>query len=151
METRQPKYRFAANIGDMNPFESGRLLCVDATGVYPPRLVVFDFAGDNKSAYVSHIDCERCTMLGVAPSTLSDNHFRADKPAWFADKVADAAECVGVTEMSLACDLCGMDVVKRAIAYDALINYFGTYEFDQYPVKMTRAEIRRKYRAAFKK
>lgn len=151
MKTKQPAWRFAANLGDVNPFYSGRLLYVDATGVYDPELVIFEETPDGKPISVSRVCVPRCTMLANDPVTLSDNHFHADKPAWFASELASAADHLGRTAEDLARDLCSSDPVARAVAFAGLVCYFGVFEFDQYPVQMMRAVMRRKYRAAFKR
>lgn len=150
MKTIQPSYRFAANLGDVNPFYNGALIYVDATGHYSPQLVYFD-ESDAKSRDVSRIDCDRCTMLANDPATLSDNHFHADKPAWFAPKLQSVADSNGIPIATLAKLLTSSNPIERASGYLTLISYFGVFEFDQYPVAMTDSEIRRKYRTAFKR
>ena len=149
MKTKQPSWKFTANIGDVNPFEHGRLLYVDSTGVYEPELVIFDNYHEEKKIKVSRISCDRCTLQNNDPLTLSDNQYHADKPAWFANKLQSVADFVGQDVMTVAHDLCGSDPVARAIQYDNLVSYFGIYEFDSYPVEMTRSDVRKQYRAAF--
>ncbi len=148
MTTKQPLWKFTANLGDANPLNNGALLFVDATGVYAPELFLWDESYAKKRS-VSRISCEQCTMLNNEETTLSDNSFHADKPAWFAAKINAVAGCSGIEVKELAQQLCASDPVKRATGYMTLISYFGVFEFDQYPREMTDAEIRRQYRAAF--
>ena len=145
--TKQPKYRFVDNIGDINPLECLRLVYVDANGVYPPLLVYGTYYGDRWE--IAHVECDRCTMMNNDPATISDNHYHTDKPAWFADRIQEVARFCD--NRDLAADLCAMDPVERARAYESLVSYFGIMEFDSYPETMTAGDVKRHYRAAFRK
>lgn len=151
MKTNQPSYRFVANLGDRNPFENGALLFVDSTGVYSPELVILAGEPDAHKFTVSRLCLDRCAMLANNPATLSGNRYHADQPAWFADKLPAVASFVGRTTEDLAKALVSSNPVELAGAYIALAGYFGCHEFDSYPVEMTRGEIKRRYRAAFRK
>lgn len=144
----QPQWRLVANIGDRDPFERGRLVYVDATNVYSPEMVYFDppVAGKVK---LHRFSMRACTLLNDDPSTLSDNRYHADKPAWFTQYIEGVASFGGTDAKELANKLCSSSPVERALAYDLLVSYFGIDEFDSYPVIVSPSFIRRKYRAAF--
>ena len=145
--TKQPVYRLAANIGDVNPLENLRLVYVDITGVYPPVLV-YGEEYDGRWE-IARIECDRCTMRNNDPATISDNPYHTDKPAWFADRIREVSSFCD--NRDLAADLCGMDPVERARAYESLVSYFGIMEFDSSPETMTAGDVKRRYRAAFRK
>ena len=145
----QPNYVYVANLGDKNPLELLRLLYVDATGVYPPLLVYGQQHGERIT--VARVDCDRCVMLGVKPESISDNHFRADIPAWFASSIAGVAGFCGMTRHSFAAALCGMDVRERAEAYASMVAYFGIEEFDSSPETMIPEDVEKLYPEAFAK
>lgn len=150
MNTSQPVWKYTANLGDVNPFESGALLYIDVTGVYSPELVYFDPSEANKRA-VHRIPCERCTMLANDPASLSSNPFHAGKPEWFASKLEQVSESMGMQVEDLAKRLVSSNPVERATGYLALVGNFGPHEFDSYPVLLTNGEIKHNYRAAFKR
>ena len=153
MKTQQPEWAYLANLGDADPFISAALVYLDKTGVYPPEMVVFneDARGENGGLLVSRVVLDRCTMREARPETLSSNPYHADRPEWFADKLGEAAECSGCTVGEVAEMLVSSEPIRRAEGYLILVGYFGIFEFDQYPVEMSRVEIRRRYRAAFRK
>ena len=163
MSTKQPKWRFLANLGDVNPFISAALVFIDMTGVYEPEIVLFgehdmeetpddrlDYGEKEVEKYRVHrFSLDRCSMQGAKWETLSDNRFHSDKPAWFADKLSQVADSVGAEVEELSKRLLSNDPLERAQSYIDMANYFGCHEFDSEPCLMTRGEIRRRYRAAF--
>jgi len=150
MKTSQPKYQFVVNLGDATPLEhGGDFLFVDTTGVYPPFLVHIEESHGKGKYRVSRIECPRL-IYSATTGILSNNHYHSDKPVWFADKIASAASMNGSDEETLRGQLLAMCPMERARGYLALTGRFGWYEFDQYPDTMTRTEIRRVYRGAFR-
>ena len=152
MTTQQPKLLFVTNLGDSHPLDhGGAFLFCDTTGVYPPELVIFEgFEDDKRGAKVSVsvIQCEKCTYEN---GVLSDNPFHPTHAAWYADKLDSVCSTCDVDKDEMISFLCSEDVGKRGLAYQTLVSYFGAYEFDQYPVEMTRTEIRKRWRGAFRK
>lgn len=150
MSTKQPKWRFLANLGDVDPFISAALVFLDMTGVHEPEMVWFDEDNTREGKYVvRRVVLARCSMLGNKPNTISDNRFHVDKPAWFAQDLPHSAAVSGMDGNLAANLLVSDDPLRRAEAYRALIAYHGPDNFDSYPRLMTRSEIRRHYRAAF--
>ena len=152
MTTQQPVWKLSANLGDVNPLDGGALLYSDETGVYPPELILIEAnppkEGEDETFTVSRVQCERCFPLGEG---VSDNRFHKDKPAWFSYKLASVASCCDSSPLDLQTALCDQNDVNRGWGYQTLVGYFGVYEFDQYPVEMTEAELRNLYPEAFKR
>lgn len=150
MNTQQPKYQFVANLGDAAPLDhGGDFLFVDTTGVYPPRIIHFEEPDRRGKYQVSTLECPRL-IYSKATGVLSDNYYHSDKPVWFADKLERVAGTVGMDADTLRDNLLSSDLIERAQAYISLTQYYGWYEFDQYPSVMTRTEIRRAFRGAFR-
>ena len=151
MTTQQPIWKLTANLGDVNPLDSGELLYVDATGVYAPELVLIEANlpedGHDENFSVSRICCDLCYQIGA--DGVSDNRFHKDSPAWFSDKLAQVERYCGSDAGTLLASLCDVNPVARALGYLCLVAYFGVFEFDQYPIGMTEAEIRTRYADAF--
>lgn len=74
-------------------------------------------------------------------ATLSDNQYHLHSAAWFADFVVNH-ECAD----ELISGLCGDDPMARAGAYMEIIGNYGAYEFDQYPIELTRKETIARYK-----
>lgn len=149
-KTNQPKWRFVANLGDATPLDhGGAFVFRDATGVYGVEMVVFEgMEDDEKTTSVSRILCERCTLTN---GILSDNKSHPLYEVWFAKRLHEVAEFCGMEESELQRLLCSDDPCELGFAYQILIGFHGPFEFDQYPEKMTRAEIRKYYRGAFRR
>ena len=145
--TKQPIWKLSANLGDVNPLEGGSLLYEDATGVYAPELVLIRESDESGQFSVSRLCCDLCYKIGT--DGVSDNRFHKDRPAWFSDKLASVEACCGSDAGTLLASLCDVNPVARALGYLCLVAYFGAFEFDQYPVRMTEAELRTHYADAF--
>ncbi len=150
MSTKQPAWQFVANLGDVNPLDyDGLFVYVDRSGVYAPecakleRITDDSVTGSAERWQVSRWSLDRCTWIN---GVLSDNRFHPSKPAWFADKLASVADTNGITETELRAMLCASDPVLLARGYECLIGHFGAFEFDQYPMTLTRADVYRLYR-----
>src|SRR5215475_15130359 len=100
METKQPKWRRVANLGDVNPVEyGGYFIDVDETGVYAPEATWLeapddepeDAASESWTAY--RFILEQCTQS--IDGVLSDNQYHPEAPAWFAESLDAVASCVG--------------------------------------------------------
>jgi hypothetical protein len=147
--TKQPVWKYLGNLGDVHPLDyGGALVYEDKTGAYEPELVLFDGVSPCERTTVTRIVCTPCR---VTDGVLSDNKFHPLHPAWFADKLPGVAETYGMDVDELTAILCSSDSLELAEGYRILSGYFGEFEFDQYPDKMTRTEIRRRYPAAFRK
>ena len=144
----QPIWKAVGAVGDVNPIKyGGGFILSDQTKVYPPELELIEpsESGSDEEWTVSRIVCEQCFFEN---GVLSDNKFHKDHPAWFADSLEPICNCCDCDETELIEALCSEDEVVRARAYETLINYFGAFEFDQYPLKFTdREEVEARYAA----
>lgn len=71
--TNQPKWHCVANLGDVNPLEyGGAFVLIDATGVYPPELHVWDEPTGEPAKEVEYLGWEdQCTTEeGEKPEEL---------------------------------------------------------------------------------
>ncbi len=139
----QPKWKFVAQLGDVNPLDhGGKFLFVDETGVYPPELEFVELLVDSieDEWEVHRIVLDKCTFID---GVLSDNKFHQ---AWFAQNLQAVADCVDVDESELIGRLCSGDALNRAQAYVDIVSYYGVHEFDQYPRMFDdRAELEARY------
>ena len=145
--TKQPIWKLSANLGDVNPLEGGGLLYEDASGVYAPELVLIHESDEPGQFSVSRVCCDLCYQIGA--DGVSDNRFHKDRPAWFSDKLASVESYCGSNAGTLLASLCDVNPVARALGYLCLAAYFGAFGFDQYPARMTEAELRTRYADAF--
>ena len=144
--TQQPDWKPLANLGDVNPIDHGGAFVLgDATGVYPPELVLVspeeseNEEGDPIAWTVSRIVCDRCYPCNGGKE-VSDNQFHRDSPAWFS--LHDVERSTGISSNELKDWLCSVDSVERATAYELLTCHYGAFEFDQYPLTFeSRAEV----------
>lgn len=151
MKTKQPIWKLSANLGDANPLDGGVLLYSDSTGVYPPELVLIEAnlpkEGEDETWQVSRIVCDRCHPIGDIG--VGSNRYHPSMPDWFSHRLASVADYCGCSPVDLQTSLCDANEVNRGLGYQSIVSYFGTYEFDQYPVTMTEAELRNRYPDAF--
>ena len=140
--TRQPEWRLAGRIGDVDPIaHGGGFVYEDATGVYAPEIAWFEHAPDEQW----HRDG------GATPVTVYRIVVERDSEAeWWHERLADVAASAGLDPESLREQAGETDTMTRARLYSDLISYFGPYEFDQYPVTMTEDEAYAKYAAELK-
>lgn len=139
--TKQPVWKLIAQLGDVHPIEyGGHFVFIDETGVYDPEAEILQ-ANDDGTWTAYRYSLDKCTLIN---GILSDNKFHPEIAAWFAHKLSSVAECCDYD--TLAEDLCGENVVNRALAYDCIGNYFGFDNLDSYPLTFTdRAEVEARY------
>jgi len=137
MKTNQPVWKYLGNLGDATPLDyGGALVMEDTTGVYPPELWIYDADTRERSTVILE-PVKPCPEL---PNQYGDNKFHPNHPAWWSDKLASIAETAGMVPEELAELLCSMESMERAHGYQVLIAHHGVFEFDQYPLKLTRKE-----------
>ena len=75
-------------------------------------------------------------------STVEDG-----EPEWYAEDLDKVAACMDYPEgeTGLRNDLRSGRPKVQADAYRALVDYFGPYEFDQYPLNLSRQEVTERY------
>jgi hypothetical protein len=154
----QPKWKLVANLGDKDPITyGGFFVYVDETGVYPPEAEILETYDDDESLWrIYRFPLEDCTYACPIkrPSvnvhmtgTLSDNRFHPTLSAWFDGKLLPVARYTGQTIRELIEAFCSDDPCKRAFAWQALGEYYGMANLDEYPIELTsRAEVEARYK-----
>jgi hypothetical protein len=143
--TKQPVWSLVSNLGDASPIAyGGYFVYVDSTGVYPPEAELLVSPEDDAAEAwkVRRFILEPCTFVN---GILSDNPFHPECPVWFADKLASMADLFGTTEEGLRALFLSADPVERAQAWRMVGEYFGFEELDRYPLRLTRAEVEKRY------
>jgi hypothetical protein len=151
----QPVWKFLANLGDVSPLEyGGYFVYEDTTGVYMPEaeVLLIDDETDDPHYTIHRVVLERCTFIN---GVLSDNKFHPDYPAWFAQpedkrpqdttKLSRICETMDITQDELIRLLCSENAVERAQGYRNIGEYHGWNNFDDYPMKMRKRELRKRY------
>ena len=128
----------------------GYFVYEDATSVYSPECVLLepknsedDIRDPGMFWTVRRFSADKCTFIG---GVLSDNRFRPDKPAWFADKIGALADTYGQTADAVIALLCSADTCERAHGWRMIGEYFGWDNLDSYPDKVTRADVYQRFR-----
>ena len=133
--TKQPKWKAIGRIGDVNPIDhDGGYVLIDRTGVYPPEMeVIHRVLGADE---------------GREQWQISRLCFDRDPASeWYARHLPSVAESCGTTSAELLADLTSADVMRAARGYECLTDYFGWFEFDQYPRIITgRSNLPRRFR-----
>lgn len=96
--------------------------------------------------YAYRFDCEPHTYVD---GVLSDNPYHLDYPVWYAKNIDRVAESAGMTGAELRALLLSDSPTDRAMGYRELVDYFGPYEFDQYPLDLgaNRSRVEWRYRS----
>jgi len=138
-----PNWGLIAQLGDADPVEhGGYFIFVDQNGEHEPRGEFWEVPDDeSEPAEIFRWSLTKCTYQD---GVLSDNQFHPEIPAWFADSVADAAECCDYQDDIIA-DLCGDDVLARARAYETIGHYAGFRELDEYPLELSSDALEQLY------
>lgn len=135
--TKQPVWKYLANLGDASPlWHGGAFVMEDTTGVYPPELWIYEEETRTRSTIL----LEPVIPCPDMPGQYSDNRFHPKHPAWWSDELESVASFQGMEIAELADMLTSDEPIERAVGYQRLAEYFGTYEFDQYPDKFTSEE-----------
>ena len=142
METKQPKWKCIGTMGDVNPIDyGGSFILHDETGVYTDEcetIIVSD--DDEHHVRIFRFILEKCTFTS---GILSDNQYHPESKVWFADELTGIARCFDLPD--IANYLCSDDSIKRALAYDAIGNYYGFENLDSYPLTLTVSQARKRY------
>ena len=151
MTTKQPVWKFIANLGDASPMAHGGFFVYeDATAVYSPECVLLEPKNDEDDIRdpgmfwtVRRFSADKCAFIN---GVLSDNRFHPELAAWFADKIGALADTYGQTAESVTALLCSADTLDRAQGWRMIGEYFGWDNLDSYPQTLKRADIYRRYR-----
>jgi hypothetical protein len=154
----QPDWECIGQLGDASPTEHGGYWILrDKTGVYPHEGEYLEVPEDEDGEYlVYRIILDRCTFID---GVLSDNKFHPEHCAWWATTpekmkerpqdgkgLTDVANSMGMEESELVEQFCSEDALERAQAYRSVGEYHGFYNLDSDPLRLTRAEVRRRYK-----
>lgn len=143
METKQPKWKVIAQIGNKHPIVYGGCwILVDETGVYPPECEKWEPDEDGKTGRIWRWILEPCTLTD---GVLSDNKFHPHHPAWFSERLPEVSNFIGMEHAELVGLFCSSDPIDRAIAWNAVADYFGVIELDSYPVTLDFDEAQQRY------
>lgn len=158
MKTQQPTWKLVAQFGDVHPIDYGGLFVYeDETGVYPPEAELLEVPEDGeRTYYVYRFILEPCTYID---GILSDNPYHKDKPAWFAGTetmraerpqdttyLKNIADSYDITVDAFATMFCSEDVRERAEAWRMVGEHHGFINLDSYPLQLTRAEVKARYK-----
>lgn len=142
----QPVWQLVAQLGDMNPTEyGGYWIFEDTSGAYAPEgeiLILDDEDSEESSGEVFRFIMENCTYQN---GILSDNKFHPSHSVWFGDELDSLSSFYGQSSAELIEAFTSSDPIKRAFAWRAVGEYFGFYELDSYPLRLSRAEIVERY------
>lgn len=143
--TRQPTWKLLANLGDVSPVDyGGYFVYEDTTGVYDPEVELLVSPDNDEGEWtVYRFGIPRCTLID---GVMSDNEFHPELKAWFADDLAQVAQCFGMTLEELQRNFISDSLVERARAYQAVGIYHGFENFNSYPLTFNcRAEVEARY------
>lgn len=148
MDTRQPEWKFIANLGDRDPVNHGGLfLYEDATGVYPAEMERLERENDRDDSkfQVHRVVLDRCKEVQSErdkPYLVSHDydpswpHPLPQYEEWFAEDLAKVADSMDTTESELRDQLCSADSKERANAYRCILDYHGWENEDSDPLTL---------------
>ena len=156
--TKQPEWKFVANLGDVHPIDyGGYFVYEDQTGVYAPEAEKL-FAEEDPDVWtVYRIVLDRCQLVidanrrhYLVPHGFAD---RTDLPhpiesyeEWFCDHLPGVAASTGLSVIDLEQYFCDPNPCRRALAYQTVADTEGWENFDEYPLHFKdRAEVEARY------
>lgn len=135
-----------SGFGDLDPIGYGGGFIFDyGEGRFQAELMECHYEDDPNRVYVYRYDLDQCSYEN---GVLSDNPFHPDHAAWWAKSIDAMAENVGMEPAELIRLFCSPDPMERSEAYWTIAQYHGPDELDPYPLELTAAEARRRYRSA---
>lgn len=161
MPTNQPNWECIGQLGDKNPIDHGGYFILrDRTGVYPEegeKLFPPEDPDERGAKWeVRRFILDRCTYQN---GILSDNQFHPNHAAWFAKPESERAErpqdttylkgvadYISSTVEEMIEWFCSENALDRARAYEAVGDYHGWANLDDYPLELTKTEVKRRYR-----
>jgi len=159
----QPRWRFVVNLGDAHPLEyGGYFVYRDMTGVYGYEAELVELLNENderSKLRVIRVCLDRLKEVRDGDAVhLVPFTYEATWPhpvhryeEWFTDKLASIASYVGRTVEDLRASLCSEDGVQRAEAYRNVYDHEGWANGNEYPMTLTMAEAKRRYRSALQR
>lgn len=159
MPTKQPIWKFLANLGDASPLEHGGYFVYrDHTGVYPEEAEFFgpDDDANEKSKYtIYRFSLERLQLVDgyLVPARYDSSwpHPVERYDEWFHKDLQAVANAHGTTKEILEQMFISPDPLTRALGYRIIGSYHGFENLDQYPLgKQTKSDIKSRYRDELK-
>lgn len=146
----QPIWQFVAQLGDNDPLEEGAFFVYrDKTGVYHEEVQFLTPMIDG-SFRIYRFSIDR---LKLEDGYLVPRRYRVNWPLpverydeWFHGDLDEVASSIGSTKEALERDFTLEDPIRRAWAYSAVGEHFGWENFDAYPLRLTRAEVKKRFR-----
>lgn len=143
------------NYGDVNFLDYGGKLHVKRSDGYPDELELIHLTGekDDVEQYLVYtIVLERAKKVWSGSDRAAHNrHYSVGlkkcSREWFAtkDAIVAIAESMGIGWKDLYRLIMSSKPEKLAQGYSILVDYYGEYEFDQYPCTFTREELIERY------
>lgn len=153
--SEQPTWEFVEQLGDNDPIAyGGHFLFRDTTKQCDPESEILICPDDSEIEETEDDDeigewrvyrysLPKCTYEN---GVLSNNRFHPNYSAWFADDIESVASFIGMPTKELIELLCGFSITGRAMAYNAIAEYFGHSNFDDYPLVLKkRSEVEERY------
>ena len=154
-KTRQPEWKFIANLGDASPLDyGGYFVYRDKTGVYEEEaeLLIVDNEEDENSTYtIYRVMLERSKLVDgyLVPFKYDRSwpHPLERYDEWFHKDLEDVASNIGATKEELERAFASANPLERAHAYRAVGDYHGWDNLDSYPLTgLTRKDVEERYR-----
>jgi hypothetical protein len=151
--TKQPEWKFIANLGDVNPLEyGGYFIFEDTTGVYQPEAELY--MPEDKLAYRFSLDKLTIWAGHLIPEGFNRRmdlpHPVYDYIEWFDGDIKSIASFVGLSYLELMSMFSSDDICVRARAYQAIGDYHGYDNLDSYPLELTEEEAEKRYSSYLK-
>lgn len=151
--TQQPKWKQVGVIGDIDFIDyGGGIVFEDETGVYPPELEwVEPLTEDEGPANVYRIVLDDLTLSpsgNVIPAMYGPSwpHPIEEYTEWFDRELERVASFVGLEYSELIKNLTSGDAISRAWSFQAMAEFHGWENFDDYPLTLSYAELEERYK-----
>jgi len=137
--TRQPIWKFVANLGDFDFMENGAyLIFEDETGVYDPEAELFDpIYGRIYRFALERLEYYNGMLIPYGFSERKDLPYSLDKyEEWFSDDLDSISNATGISIKRLIELLTSEVTMDRAVGYACVGEYHGYKNFDTQPLDL---------------
>lgn len=149
-------FKVIGNYGDVNFLDYGGKLHVQRCDGYTDELEIVERTSDDDDehdkyqVYTIVLDRAKTVFSSEERKKHNKNHRRQLQKCnreWFTEKdaIVDITHSMGIDWKDLYRLLMSSNPVKLAAGYSVLVDYYGCYEFDQYPNTFTRDELIERY------
>jgi hypothetical protein len=156
--TNQPKWKLIAQMGDASPLEyGGHWVFQDTTGIYSceAEKLIIQHESKGEFKYFAYRYClDKCRMIQEYLVSANYNktwqYHVSRYDEWFHhnNNFEALASYIDKTSKELETLFCSDNPIDRAIAYEAIGDYFEFENLDSYPLIMTKSEMKKRYRKA---